>query len=127
MPFEISVPEANAPVTSRSHRITSILAKDVKATQPAPRGWTALDVTVFEPDGGHPEEFHGREDHGELQEAQSNQQAQSAADAARGIDPRLLGLRTGVFPVKLGFLVPPGKGAYGYGAPYSILHTHGPL
>ena len=32
MPFEISVPEANAPVTSRSHRITSILAKDVKAT-----------------------------------------------------------------------------------------------
>ena len=32
MPFEISVPEANAPVTSRPHRITSILAKEEKAT-----------------------------------------------------------------------------------------------
>ena len=33
MPFEISVPEANAPVTSRPHRITSSLAKEVKATR----------------------------------------------------------------------------------------------
>ena len=32
MPFEMSVPEGNAPVTSRPHRITSLLAKEVKAT-----------------------------------------------------------------------------------------------
>ena len=38
-----------------------------------------------------------------------------AADSPRGPGPRLLGLRTGVFPVRLGFLVPPDKGAQGYG------------
>ena len=31
MPFEISVPEGNASVTSRPHRITPILAKEGKA------------------------------------------------------------------------------------------------
>ena len=71
----------------------------------------ALDVPIFEPAGGHPEQVRGREDHGELEEAQSNQQAQPAADSPRGPGPRLLGLRTGVFPVRLGFLVPPNKGA----------------
>ena len=85
------------------------------------RSWTdpALDISIFEPAGGHPEEVRGREDHGELQEAQSgelqeaqtNQKAQPAAHSPRGPDPRLLGLRTGVFLVRLGFLVPPNKGA----------------
>ena len=32
MPFEISVPESSAPVTSRPHRINPILAKEVGAT-----------------------------------------------------------------------------------------------
>ena len=32
MPFEISVPEGSAPVTSRPHRINPILAKEVDAT-----------------------------------------------------------------------------------------------
>ena len=32
MPFEISVPEGNAPVTLRPHRINPILAKEVDAT-----------------------------------------------------------------------------------------------
>ena len=45
--------------------------------QPVHRGWAdpALDFAIFEPAGGHPEEVRGREDHGELREAQSNQQA----------------------------------------------------
>ena len=62
------------------------------------RSWTdpALDISIFEPAGGHPEEVRGREDHGELQEAQSNQQTRSAALSPRGPCPRLLGLRTGV-------------------------------
>ena len=50
--------------------------------------------SVLEPAGGHPEEVRGREEHGELQ-AQSNQQAQPAADSPRGPGPRLLGLRMG--------------------------------
>ena len=33
MPFEISVPEGRAPVTSRPHRISLILAKKVDATR----------------------------------------------------------------------------------------------
>ena len=32
MPFEISVPEGSAPVTSRRHRINPILTKEVDAT-----------------------------------------------------------------------------------------------
>ena len=32
MPFEISVPEGSGPVTSRTHRINSILTKEVDAT-----------------------------------------------------------------------------------------------
>ena len=32
MPFEISVPEGSAPITSRSHRINSTLTKEVDAT-----------------------------------------------------------------------------------------------
>ena len=32
MPFEVSVPEESAPVTSRPHRINPILAKEVDAT-----------------------------------------------------------------------------------------------
>ena len=32
MPFEISVPEGSAPVTSRPHRISPILAREVEAT-----------------------------------------------------------------------------------------------
>ena len=32
MPFEISVPEGSAPVTSRPHRINPILAKEVDGT-----------------------------------------------------------------------------------------------
>ena len=32
MPFEISVPEGSAPVTSRPHHINAILAKEVDAT-----------------------------------------------------------------------------------------------
>ena len=32
MPFEISVPEGRAPVTSRPHRLNPILAKEVNAT-----------------------------------------------------------------------------------------------
>ena len=32
MPFEISVPEGSAPVTSRPHRINPILAKEADAT-----------------------------------------------------------------------------------------------
>ena len=32
MPFEISVPEGSAPVTSRPHPINPILAKEVDAT-----------------------------------------------------------------------------------------------
>ena len=32
MPFEISVPEDSAPVTSRPHRINPILAKEMDAT-----------------------------------------------------------------------------------------------
>ena len=32
MPFEVSVPEGSAPVTSRPHRINPILAKEVDAT-----------------------------------------------------------------------------------------------
>ena len=45
--------------------------------QPVHLGWAdpALDFAIFEPAGGHPEEVRGREDHGELREAQSNQQA----------------------------------------------------
>ena len=42
--------------------------------QPVPRGWTdpAVDISIFESAGSHREEVRGREDHGELQEAQSN-------------------------------------------------------
>ena len=32
MPFEISVPESSAPITSRPHRLSPILAKEVDAT-----------------------------------------------------------------------------------------------
>ena len=97
--------------------------------QPVPRGWAdpALDFSIFEPAGGHPEEARGGEDHRELQEAQPNQHVQPAADSSRGPGPRLLGLRTGFFPVRLGFFVLPNKGAYGYGSPYNVLHTHKPL
>ena len=77
MPFQITVPEGSAPVTSQPHRINPILAKEVDATlNQGPRGWAdpALDFTMFEPAGGHPEEVWGREDDGELRQAQSNQQ-----------------------------------------------------
>ena len=81
--------------------------------QPVPRGWAdaALDFSIFEPTGGHPENVRGREDHGELEEPQSSKQAQPAAHSPRGPGPRLLRLRTGVFSVRLGFLVPPDKSA----------------
>ena len=78
MPFEISVTEGSAPVTSRPHRINPILAKEVEAALNqflAAVADPTLDFTIFEPAGGHPEKVRGREDHGELQEAQSNQQA----------------------------------------------------
>ena len=82
---------------------------------------------MFEPTGDHSEEIRGREDHGEVQEAQSNMQAQPAAHSSGGPGRRLLGLKKGVFPVGLGFFVPPNNGRYGYGPPYGILHTDGPL
>jgi len=75
MPFEISVPEGSAPVTSRPHRLNPILAKEVDATLNQYLSDSALDVPILEPAGGHPEKVRGREDHRELQKAQSNQQA----------------------------------------------------
>ena len=78
MPFQITVPEGSAPVTSQPHRINPILAKEVDATlNQGPRGWAdpALDFVIFETAGGHPEDIWEREDQGEPQEAQSKQQA----------------------------------------------------
>ena len=50
--------------------------------QPLPRVWAdpALDFSIFEPAGGHPEEVRGSEDHSELEEAQSNQQSTPSSD-----------------------------------------------
>ena len=63
--------------------------------QPVPRGWAdaAIDFSIFEPAGTHPEEDRGREDHGEVQEAQSKQQAQPAAHPQRGCRPSAVMLR----------------------------------
>ena len=66
----------------------------------------ALGISIFEPAGDHPEGVRGREDHGELQEVQTNQQAQSAAHSPHGPGSKLVGLRTGVSPVRLGIIVP---------------------
>ena len=59
----------------------------------------ALDFSIFDPAGGHPKEVRGRDNHGELQEAQSNQQTQPATDSPSGPGPRLLGPRKGVSPL----------------------------
>ena len=98
MPFVISVPEGSAPVTSRPHRINPKMAKEVDGTLNQYL-WvdSALDLTVLEPAGGHPEEIWQCEDHGELQGAQPNSQAQPTADSPRGPGPGLLRLRSGVF------------------------------
>ena len=58
-----------------------------------------LDFSIFEPAGGHPKQVWGHEDHGELQEAQSNQQTQPATDSLSGPGPRLFGPRKGVSPL----------------------------
>ena len=75
--------------------------RSARDPQPVPHGGIdpALDISIFEPTGSHSENVRKRENHGELQEAQPNQQAQSAADFPRGPGPRFLWLRTGVVPV----------------------------
>ena len=77
MPFKISVPVGSAPVTSRPHRINLILAKEVDATlnQFLAAGLIQHSTSPYSsPLVVIPKKF-GREDHGKLQEAQSNQQA----------------------------------------------------
>ena len=93
MPFEISVPQGSAPVTSRPHRINPILAKEVDATLSQCLGMPdpALDLSVFKPAGGHLKEVWRRSDHLQRQEPQPDQQPQPVAHPPRGPGPDSLG------------------------------------
>ena len=76
MPFKILGPEGNAQRKRSGHFPVPLHApylgqRSELDPQPVPRGWTdsALDISTFEPAGGHPEDVRRREDHGELHEA----------------------------------------------------------
>ena len=76
MPFEISVPEGQCSgyLSAPSHK-PYFGQRSGGDPQPVTRGWAdpAVDFSICEPAGGHPEEVRGHANHRELQEAQSNQ------------------------------------------------------
>ena len=114
MLFNISVPEGSAPVTSRPHRINPILAKEVDATlnQYLAAGLIQHSTSPYSsPLVVIPKKCGGVSITVNCKKLNQISKAQPAADSPRGPGPRLLGLRTGVFPVRLGFLVAPDKGA----------------
>ena len=87
----------------------------------------ALDLSVLEPAGDHPEEIWRRSDHRELQETQSDQRPQPASYSPRGPSSRLPSEGTGIFPRRFDLLVPPDYGTQGHRSSPHVLHSHRPL
>ena len=56
LPFKISIPSDNAPVTSRPYRTNPIISKQVDTVLEKHTWLPVLDLTVLQPHGRHTEE-----------------------------------------------------------------------